>query len=224
VSQDRTEIQEVGIDRLLTLSDGVFAIALTLLVLDLHQPNVTHGLRHAVLAQWPQYLSYALSFLIIGIIWAQHHLGYRYIRHTDHVFILLNILFLMWVAAVPFPTALLARYLENPSERQTAIAIYTGLFLVGGLLVNLTWLYASHDRRLLDDAISPAKVRKLTQNYLPGPILYFIAFVLAFVAPLASVILIVLINLFYAVSPLLGHWLGSRRHVRAGPNRATRTG
>jgi uncharacterized membrane protein len=77
-------------------------------VLDLHQPTVSHGLRHAVLAQWPQYLSYALNFLIIGIIWAQHHLGYRYIRRTDHVFILLNILFLMWVAVVPFPTAMRA--------------------------------------------------------------------------------------------------------------------
>lgn len=95
MSPEQAELPEVGVDRLLTLSDGVFAIALTLLVLDLHQPTVAHGLRHAVLAQWPQYLSYALSFLIIGIIWAQHHLGYRYIRRTDHVFILLNILFLM---------------------------------------------------------------------------------------------------------------------------------
>ena len=203
MSLEQADSQEVGIDRLLTLSDGVFATALTLLVLDLHQPNVAHGLRHAVLAQWPQYLSYVLSFLIIGIIWAQHHLGYRYIRRTDHVFILLNILFLMWVAVVPFPTAMLARYLENPSERQTAIAIYTGLFLVGGLLVNLSWLYASHNKRLLDEAISPAKVRKLTHNYLPGPIFYFIAFVLSFVVPLASVILTLVIAVFYLPSAAL---------------------
>lgn len=224
MSREEADIQEVSIDRLLALSDGVFAIALTLLVLDLHQPTVSHGLRHAVLSQWPQYASYALSFLIIGIIWAQHHLGYRYIRRTDHVFILLNIFFLMWVALVPFPTAMLARYLENPGERQTAIAIYTGLFLVGGLLVNLSWLYASHNKRLLDEAISPAKVRKLTRNYLPGPILYFIAFVLSFVAPLVSAILIVLINVFYAVSPLLSHWFGTRRHGAVEPDTAARTG
>jgi transmembrane protein TMEM174 (potassium channel) len=90
VSQEGSELQEVSIDRLLTLSDGVFAIALTLLVLDLHRPTVAHGLRHAVLAQWPRCLSYALSFLIIGIIWAQHHLGYRYIRRTNAEASLIN--------------------------------------------------------------------------------------------------------------------------------------
>lgn len=125
---------------------------------------------------------------------------------------------------VPFPTAMLARYLENPREQQTAIAIYAGLFLVGGLLVNLSWLYASHNKRLLDEAISPAKVRKLTHNYLPGPILYFIAFVLSFVAPLASVLLIALTNVFYAVSPLLGQWLATRPQRKVEPDTAAHKG
>jgi uncharacterized membrane protein len=208
VSQEQEAPQEVSVDRLLTLSDGVFAIALTLLVLDLHLPTVSHGLWHAVLNEWPEYLSYALSFLIIGIIWAQHHMMFRYVRRTDHVFILINVVFLMWVAVVPFPTALLARYLHNAGERQTAIAIYSGLFVVGGVLVNLGWIYASRGNRLIVSSLGRAKIRKLTLNNLPGPALYLVAFILAFISPLASIVLIALINLFYAVSPLL-----ARRHI-----------
>jgi uncharacterized membrane protein len=81
MSQERAEPAEVGIDRLLTFSDSVFAIAVTLLVLDLHQPAVSHELLRAVLKEWPAYLSYVLSFLIIGIVWARHHRVFQLIRH-----------------------------------------------------------------------------------------------------------------------------------------------
>ena len=195
--------EEVGIDRLLTFSDGVFAIAVTLLVLDLHEPVVSHGLLGALLKEWPAYLSYVLSFLVIGIVWAQHHLMFQYIRRTDHLFILINIVSLMWVAVVPFPTALLARYLENPGERQTAIAIYAGLFLVGSLLVNLRWQYAIHYGQLLDKSVDRRTVQKLTRSYALGPLLYLVDFVLALVSPQASIGLLLVIGLFYAVSPVL---------------------
>lgn len=209
MSEERDDSRgEVGVDRLLTFSDGVFAIAVTLLVLDLQQPIVSHGLWHAVLGEWPEYLSYMLSFVIIGIVWAQHHLMFQYIRRTDHLFILINVIFLMWVAVVPFPTAILARYLENPSERQTAIAIYTGVFVVGGLQVNLKWLYAIHRNRLLGDGVDRTAIKTLTRSYPAGPILYLVAFVLSFVSPQISVALIILINLFYAASPLLDRWTG----------------
>src|SRR5579875_3418504 len=206
---EQADAEVVGIDRLLALSDGVFAIALTLLVLDLHEPTVSHGVLGVVLRQWPAYLSYALSFLIIGIIWAQHHLMFRFIQRTDHVFILINVIFLMWVAVVPYPTGLLARYLDNPTERQTAIAIYTGVFALGGVLANLWWLYASRGDRLLRDKVDRAEVRKLTWNYAVGPVFYMLAFALSFVSPPAGVALIVLTNLFYAVSPLLARFLPS---------------
>lgn len=207
MSEEQAEPEEIGIERLLTFSDGVFAIAVTLLVLDLHEPAVSHGLLDALLKQWPAYLSYVLSFVIVGIIWAQHHLMFRFIQRTDHLFILINVIFLMWVAVVPFPTALLARYLENPTERQTAIAVYTGLFALGGLLANLWWLYASYGGRLLKEGVNAATVRKLTWNYAVGPVFYLLAFALSFVSPPAAVAFIVLINLFYAVSPLLDRWI-----------------
>jgi uncharacterized membrane protein len=203
VSQEKRETADVSVDRLLTFSDGVFAIAVTLLVLDLHLPIVAHGLLHAVLRQWPEYLSYTLSFLVISIIWAQHHWMFRYIRRTDHLFLLINLIFLMWVAVTPFPTALLARYLESPAERQTAIAIYTGVFAFGGVLVNLKWLYAIHSDRLLGDEVDRLAIKRMTRRYPAGPILYLVAFALVFVSPPASIALICLINLFYALSPLL---------------------
>lgn len=195
--------REAGVSRLLAFSDGVFAIAATLLVLDLREPTVSHGLLSALLKAWPAYLSYGLSFLIIGIVWAQHHWMFQFIHRTDHLFLLINVIFLMWVAVVPFPTAILSRYLENPGERQTATAIYTGVFLVGGLLVNVQWRYASHRNRLLGVEVDLGTARKLTWNYAVGPVLYLVAFALAFVSPPASIGLIVLINLFFAVSPLL---------------------
>jgi uncharacterized membrane protein len=205
VSAEQTESRgEVGVDRLLTFSDGVFAIAVTLLVLDLRQPVVSHGLLGALLEEWPAYLSYVLSFLVVGIIWAQHHLMFGYIRRTDHLFILINVVSLMWVAVVPFPTALLARYLENPGERQTAVAIYAGFFLVGSLLVNLRWLYASRWGRLLDEGVDGRTVRKLTWNHAVAPAFYGLDFALSFVSAAASITLLVLIGVFYTVSPLLG--------------------
>src|SRR5579884_2818994 len=198
------EPREAGVDRLVAFSDAVFAIAVTLLVLDLHEPTVSSGLLHALLKAWPGYLGYALSFLIVGIIWAQNHLMFRFIRRTDHLFLLINVVFLMWVAVVPYPTAILARYLENPAERQTATALYTGVFLVGGLLINLQWQYAIHRDHLLAADADRGTIRKLTWNYAAGPVLYLADFALAFVSPPASIALIFLINLFFAISPLLG--------------------
>lgn len=114
----------------------------------------------------------------------------------------------MWVAVQPFPTAILARYLENPGERQAAIAVYTGIFFVGGVLVNLKWWYAVHGDRLLGEQVDQGAVRKLTRNYMKGPILYLAALALSFVSPPASIVLLILIGLFYAVSPLLDRWIG----------------
>src|SRR5579875_3582714 len=104
------EMRPVGAERLLTLSDGVFAIAITLLVLSITVPKVDSGLWAALRHQWPQYLSYVESFLIIGIIWAQHHQMFRHIERVDHTFLLINIVFLMWIASLPFPTELLGNY------------------------------------------------------------------------------------------------------------------
>lgn len=199
-NQGAKERDETG--RLLAFSDGVFAIAITLLVLDLKTPSVSHGLLDAVLKQWPAYLSYVFSFVIIGIIWAQHHTIFKQINRTDHAFILLNIVFLMWIAFLPFPTSLLGTYLQSPSERQMAASVYIGTFLFGTIPFNLLWRYAAGGSRLLKEDADRQVVLKTSRSYKVGPVLYLVDFLLSLVSVWASLTLFVLIALFYAVAPL----------------------
>lgn len=189
--------------RLEAFSDGVFAIAITLLVLNIHVPQVSGGLGAALRHQWPEYLSYVESFLIIGIIWAQHHLLFRHIKRVDHVFVLINIVFLMWIASIPFPTELLGTYLTKSGPARTAMAVYAGAFVFGGLLFNLLWRYATWGRRLTGDSLDREAVRRISQGYNLGMPLYLIDFALAFINVWASLVLFIAIALFYAVMPLV---------------------
>ena len=191
--------------RILAFSDGVFAIAITLLVLELKVPHVETDLLGALRAEWPSYLSYSMSFIVIGVIWAQHHHVYAtMIVRSDHVFVLINVLFLMWVAFLPFPTAVLAEHLENSQTAPTAMAFYTGTFLVGTLIYQLFWRYARHGHRLLAEDVDPAIVAAVDRSYALGAPLYALDFGLAFVSVTASLALVFLIALLYAVGPLLG--------------------
>lgn len=214
-SESDEAIEPIGAERLLTLSDGVFAIAITLLVLNIHVPQISSGLGAALRHQWPEYLSYVESFLIIGIIWAQHHLLFRHIKRVDHVFVLINIVFLMWIASIPFPTELLGTYLTKPGPARTAMAIYAGTFVFGGLLFNLLWRYANWDQRLTGGSLDRASVRRITQGYNLGMPLYLIDFALAFINVWASLILFIAIALFYAVTPLV-QWDTERFSRRRG--------
>ena len=123
-------------------SDGVFAIAITLLVLDLHVPEVGDGsLAHALVRQWPADASYAVSFLTIGIIWINHHGLMRHIDRCDRVLLSLNIFLLMMIAIVPYPTALISHYARSPNA--TAAAVYYGAVMVTmALIFNALWHYA----------------------------------------------------------------------------------
>src|SRR3954469_17222873 len=100
-------------DRLETFSDGVFEIAVTLLILEIGVPHVARGdLAHALVKLWPSYATYVVSFFTIGIIWVNHHSQFMQIERADRVLLFLNLYLLMWVAFIPFPTALLAEYLR----------------------------------------------------------------------------------------------------------------
>ena len=180
--------------RIEAFSDGVFAIAITLLVIEIGVPHAEEGTRlfGALLGQWPSYLGYAISFLQIGVIWANHHNRFRFIERSDHGLLFLNIVFLMCVAFIPFPTALLAEYLEgSATERQTAGAVYAGTLAVSAVFFNLLWLYAAHGYRLVDRTLDPAILRAMTRRYVAGMLLYIAAFVLAFVNVVLSLALIV---------------------------------
>src|SRR5262249_22284153 len=123
----RSQERDRGLTRLEAFSDGVFSIAITLLVLDIHVPQVDQGLAAALASLWPRSVGYLLSFVVVGIWWANHHELFEHFVHSDHLLMLLNTLLLMCIGFVPFSTSLLAEYLPHPgAEVGIAAAVYVG--------------------------------------------------------------------------------------------------
>jgi len=132
----------VSTNRTEAFSDGVFAIAATLLVLELKIPHAEAGeLLGALLERWPSYATYAVSFLTIGIIWVNHHAILDRVKRVDRPLLFINLVFLMVVAAIPFPTALLADYLREGHDERLAAAIYGGTMWMMGLAICAVWVY-----------------------------------------------------------------------------------
>ena len=201
--------------RIEAFSDAVFAIAITLLVIEIRVPHVEGTtLFGALVEQWPSYLGYVISFLQIGVIWANHHNRFRFIVRSDHVLLFLNILFLMCVAFIPFPTALLAEYLQG-TERTTAGAVYAGTLAVTAVFFTLLWLYAAANYRLVDRDLDPSLLRTMTRRYIFGMIAYLVAFLLAFVNVTASLVLIVVLALLF-VLPEPGERRTTPKRARGG--------
>jgi uncharacterized membrane protein len=189
--------------RIETFSDGVFAIAMTLLVIEIGVPHIgdeAEGttLFGALIAQWPSYLGYTISFLQIGVIWANHHNRFSFIERSDHILLFLNTLFLMCVAFIPFPTALLAEYIET-DEQTTAVAVYSGTLAVTAIFFTLLWLYATTNYRLVSRELDPTSLRAMTLRYVVGMVLYIFGFALAFISPVASLALIVGLALLFVL-------------------------
>jgi uncharacterized membrane protein len=168
--------------RLETFADGVIAIAITLLILEVRVPHVPGSeLGRAVLREWPSLAGYVVSFLTIGVIWVNHHHMFRLIRRTTHAFLMLNVVFLMTIAFLPFPTALVAEYIRDPDGRHVAAAVY-GLSMVAiAIMFNLVWWYAARRGRLLVPGIDAETIAHINRSYLIGPTVYGVA---ALVAPI----------------------------------------
>ena len=161
---------------------------------------------------------YAISFLVIGTVWANHHNRFRLISRSDHILLFLNIVFLMCVAFIPFPTALLADYLSGTDKhRTTAVAVYSGTLAVTAIFFTILWLYAAGNYRLVDRAVDPHLLRAMTRRYVFGMIVYILAFALAFVSPAASLALIVILALIFVLPEPEGP--GSSRRTRRRPIR-----
>jgi uncharacterized membrane protein len=128
-------------------SDGVFAVAATLLVFNLAAPKVSHGLDQALLAEWPSYTAYAISFGTIVVIWVNHHVVFDSLDRVDRRFLFINALLLVTVAAIPFPTGLLADYLQAGHDQQTAAFAYGLTMSAMAVAFSLMTLYARRYRR-----------------------------------------------------------------------------
>ena len=188
--------------RVEAFSDGVFAIAMTLLVLNIKVPNTDQPgqLGSLLWQQWPSYLAFVISFAFIGIMWVNHHRLFVHIRRIDHMLLVLNGALLLGVTAVPFPTAVLAQYLGKPDEK-AATMLYAGTYVVVALFFNVLWRYAASGHRLLGDEVDEAEVNRITRQYAYGPLLYLACFVLAYINVAASLALNVALAIFFALPP-----------------------
>jgi uncharacterized membrane protein len=192
-----------GTGRLEAFSDGVFAIAATLLVLEFSVGTHEGGhLGSSLLHLWPAYLAYVTSFLTIGIIWMNHHYCVETMARADRVLLFLNLLLLLTVAFLPFPTRLVAEYLQRPGEA-AAVYAYDATFVVMAIVYNAWWRYASAGRRLIAESVSDSAVRAITHAFDPGVPMYSAAFLVAIGSPLASVLVTFGIAAFYLPSAAL---------------------
>jgi uncharacterized membrane protein len=198
--------------RLEAFADAVFAIAITLLVIEVRLPPHEEVLRiggvgPALLSLWPSYVGYLTSFIIIGIMWANHHNLMKLVDRIDHGFIILTLLLLLCVAFLPFPTAVMAEHLADPDahERAVAVAFYCGCFTVTAFFYFLMWWHAARGRRLIASHVSDDAVRAITRAYVPGSFLYLTATLLAFVHVGLSLAIVIGLALLYMLPQAGAH-------------------
>ncbi len=165
-------------------SDGVFAIAITLLVLDLRVPAEEIGqLKHGILHEWPAYLAYATSFITIGGIWLGHHAIFGRLRYVNAQLMRLNLLVLMVVSFLPFPTRLMAEAIRDPKAERTAVIFYGLALSAVSFAIAALWGAVVRDRELLREDVSEAEVRAVTAAAAPNVGLHLGTTALAIVAP-----------------------------------------
>jgi uncharacterized membrane protein len=188
--------------RLEAFSDGVFAISITLLILEIRPPSDYENLLHALAALWPSYLAYAVTFLFIGQVWANHHVMFDHIRAADRVVLLLNTVLLMVVAFLPFATSVLAEALREAHGQRTAVVFYGLAFAMTALTFNAVWQYASR-RRLLSEALDAAGATAIGRRFELALVWLAIGALLGAVLPFLGVAAIAAFNAFYWI-PIRG--------------------
>src|SRR5437764_813041 len=160
----------VSTGRLEAFSDGVFAIAITLLVLDLTVPPRDEGrsLTHALGSEWPSYFAYLVSFAVIGIIWVNHHALCGLIKQADRLVLFANLFLLLTVSVIPFPTRLLAEYLTAAGDSHVAAAVYSASMLAMSIAFTLLFLAICRDARLLHVPLDRGTVRRTLRSFSLG--------------------------------------------------------
>jgi uncharacterized membrane protein len=177
-------------------SDGVFAIAITLLVLGLRLSG--HGsVTGQLLAAWPQYFAYLVSFLTIGIMWMNHHTILAHVARVDRPLLVLNLLLLMGIVAIPFPTSLVAGNLNNPHGGTAAVVTYGLVMIAISCGFAGLWIYVATHAPSLGAAVPPEALRKSIPGFTGGLVAYVAATLIALVSPLAALIIFGLLAVYY---------------------------
>lgn len=184
--------------RLETFADGVFAIAITLLILEIRVPRVPGTrLGSALAQQWPSYAGYIVSFLTIGVMWVNHHHMFKLIERTTHGFLMTNVLFLMTIAFLPWPTALVADYVRDPGGRTLVTVVYGLTMTAIAIMFNVVWRYASGRGDLLGPQADRAAVIRTRRSYLMGPIVYAASTLMAVASPFVSLSVFAALSVYW---------------------------
>ena len=188
--------------RLETFADGVFAIAATLLIIDVTADARGGALGTELAHAWPQYAAYGVSFVTIGIMWVNHHTCLDQIARTDRTFLFANIGLLACIAFVPFPTRLVAEHLRDDGLRAAALA-YGLTMTATAVCFACFWFYAAVGRRLIAPDADQRIVTGISRSYLPGAPIYGTSTLVALWSATASVILFAAISAFYVLESSL---------------------
>jgi uncharacterized membrane protein len=194
--------------RVEAFSDGVFAIAITLLVLTVAQPRSYSDLAHELATQWPSLAAYIVSFAVIGIMWINHHSVFMHLEHVDRGLLYLNLLLLMTIAFLPYPTGILGQALAKGQGTRTAAVVYGVVMAVNACAWGASWLYASGHRRLLRADFPEGQRATATLLFTTGVLVYLLSVGVAFINAYAFLAVQGLLAVYYALDPI------SRRAAR----------
>ena len=184
--------------RVEAFSDGVFAIAITLLILEIRVPpaegeaSLTRALAHL----WPSYLAFLASFMTIGVMWLNHHRLFTLIEKTDDALIAFNLLLLLGITWIPFPTALVAEHLREHDVRIAGL-VYSASFFGLAIVFNVMWRYAVRARLVAEDV----NVARITKQYSLGPIMYALLVVIAVFSGTWTLIVSLMYGVYFALPP-----------------------
>jgi len=200
--QPAAQAQDKETGRLEAFSDGVFAVAITLLVLDLQVPKLgEHATAMAVASalahDWPSYMAFVTSFFTVLILWVSHHSIFQLVQKTSARLLFANGLLLMLTTVVPFTTSLVTEYLRYPAAK-LACAVYGGVFVLMSLAFSLLWYGVLGDRKLLKPDASAEVVARINRNYRLGTPAYLLATLGAFVSPYVTIGICTILWIFWA--------------------------
>ena len=192
----------MGKGRIEAFSDGVIAIAITLLVLTIPQPDNYRHLGDSLTDQWPAYAAYLVSFAVIGIMWLNHHTVFGHFERVDRELVYLNLALLATVVFVPYPTGVFGEALQRGHGERIAAVFYSFVMTINAFAWAALWLYGSSKRRLLGDAFPEDQRRTATVLFNIGPVFYTLTIVVALINAYACLALHGALAVYYALDPL----------------------
>ncbi|WP_330295358.1 TMEM175 family protein [Streptomyces sp. NBC_00503] len=190
-------------NRVEAFSDGVFAIVVTILVLELKVPEGQGSeLWHGLLEQWPHYAAYVVSFLIIGVMWVNHHTIFSHLKRVDRPLLFLNLLVLMVVSVIPYTTNILAEHLMDGDSANVAAVLYSGWTVVYALAFLAFWWYVTQVGHLFHETVDKEGARATRLRFGLGAIAYPLTVVLSFFSAPLTLVAHFLIALYYAANQI----------------------